>query len=185
MILKLACHVQSQQGTPLWSRGNIVIFHAAGPSSIPGRVNFLVEIFPGFSLTVRQISGNLGRIRPRFSYGHHLSSKPYIISQRTATISDYSCSTWPSLNNKQQCQLVRRRYSRHQQYPRTHLPVRGWAPIRIPVISHSGHILPQMMCTNSQSPMEQQIVHTPLRSPPTGMIIERRCAKTTIFPNYE
>ena len=33
-----------------WWRGNIVTSHAAGPGLIPGRVNFLVEVFPGFSL---------------------------------------------------------------------------------------------------------------------------------------
>ena len=32
-----------------WSRGNIVTSHAAGLGSIPGRVNFLVDVFPGFS----------------------------------------------------------------------------------------------------------------------------------------
>ena len=37
---------------PLWSRGNNVTSHAADPGSIPGRV-----------------------IRPRLSYGHHMSSK--------------------------------------------------------------------------------------------------------------
>ena len=36
--------------TPLWSRGDILTSHAADPGSIPGRVNFLVEVFPGFSL---------------------------------------------------------------------------------------------------------------------------------------
>ena len=30
----------------LWIRGNIVTSHAAGPGSIPGRVDFLVEVFP-------------------------------------------------------------------------------------------------------------------------------------------
>ena len=37
----------------LWSRGNVVGSHAAGPVSILGRVSFLVEIFPGFSSTIR------------------------------------------------------------------------------------------------------------------------------------
>ena len=32
---------------PLWSRGNFVTSHAAGPGLIPGLVNFLVEVFPG------------------------------------------------------------------------------------------------------------------------------------------
>ena len=52
---------------PLWSRGNIVISHAAGPGSIPRRVNSLVEVFfRGFPSTVWQMSGNLGHIRPRY-----------------------------------------------------------------------------------------------------------------------
>ena len=46
----------------------------------------------GFLSTVRQMSGNLGHILPRLSY---------IIRLRTATVSDFSCSTWSSLNNKQ------------------------------------------------------------------------------------
>ena len=49
------------------------------------------------------MSGNLGYIRLRLSYGHHISSKTYIISLRTATVSNLSCSAWPSLNNKQLC----------------------------------------------------------------------------------
>ena len=32
-------------GNP-WSRGNVVVSHAAGPGSTPGRINFLVEVFP-------------------------------------------------------------------------------------------------------------------------------------------
>ena len=47
-------------GPPLWSRDNVVYSYAAGPDSIPGQVNFLVEVFPWFFLnTVRQMSGNL------------------------------------------------------------------------------------------------------------------------------
>ena len=84
----------------LWSRGNIVASHVAGPGSIPCRVNFLVEVsFRGFPSTVRQMSGNLGHIRPRLSYGHHISSKPNIIPLRWATVSDHRSGTWPSLNN--------------------------------------------------------------------------------------
>ena len=44
-------------------------------------------------------SGNLGHIRPWLSYGHHISSKPCVISPREATVRDLSYSTWPSLNN--------------------------------------------------------------------------------------
>ena len=59
------------------------------------------DFFRGFILIVRQMSGNLGHIRPRLSYGHYVSSKPCIILLWTATVSDHSCSTWPSLNNHQ------------------------------------------------------------------------------------
>ena len=31
---------------PLWSRGNVFASHPVGPGSIPGWVNFLVEVFP-------------------------------------------------------------------------------------------------------------------------------------------
>ena len=53
-----------------------------------------------FFLNVRQMSGNLGHIRPRLSYDYHMSSKPYIIRLRTATISNHNCSTWPSLRGQ-------------------------------------------------------------------------------------
>ena len=61
--------------------------------------------FPGwgflrsFPSTVREMPENWDHIRPRLSYGHHISIKPYIIRLRTATVSDNSCSTWPSLTN--------------------------------------------------------------------------------------
>ena len=48
--------------TPLQCRGNVVTSHTAGPGQIPCGVNFLVEVFPGFPSTVRQMSGNLGHI---------------------------------------------------------------------------------------------------------------------------
>ena len=38
---------------PLWSRGNVVISHVAGPYSIPGRVHLLLRFFPGFSLNLK------------------------------------------------------------------------------------------------------------------------------------
>ena len=78
---------------PLWSMGNIVTSHAAGPGSIPGHVSLLIEVFRGFPSTVRQMSGNLGHIRLPLSYGHHISSKSYIICLQMATVSDHSCST--------------------------------------------------------------------------------------------
>ena len=40
----------------------------AGPGSIPGHVNFLVQVYSGgFSSNVRQMSGNLGHIHPQVS----------------------------------------------------------------------------------------------------------------------
>ena len=87
-------------GPPLWSRGNIVTSHAAGAGSIPGSQFPGWDFSQGFPSTVRQMSGNLGHIRSRLSYGHHISPEPYIMRLRTATVSDYSCSTRSSLNNK-------------------------------------------------------------------------------------
>ena len=84
---------------PLCSRGNFVTSHPTGPGSIPCPINFLTEVFPRFSpSTVRQMSGNLGHILPRLSYDHqaYVSSKPYIIRLQRATVSDHSCSIWPS-----------------------------------------------------------------------------------------
>ena len=57
--------------------GNILPSDPGSPGWIHGRVNFLVEVFRGFSLTVRQISGHLGHIRPRVSFGHHNHPKSY------------------------------------------------------------------------------------------------------------
>ena len=52
----------------LWSRGNIVASHLAGPGSIPVRVSLPgFGFFPGFSTTLRQISENLGPIHLRIS----------------------------------------------------------------------------------------------------------------------
>ena len=68
---------------PVWSRGN-VNFHPEGPGSIPGRVNFLVEVFS----TLRQMTGNLGHIRLRVSFGHHNNLKPYsLIYERRRCLS--------------------------------------------------------------------------------------------------
>ena len=45
--------------------------HLAGPGSIPGRVSFPGWGFPGFSSTVRHISGNLRRQPASDIIGHH------------------------------------------------------------------------------------------------------------------
>ena len=74
-------------------RGNIVTCHAAGPGSIPGRVNFVIEVFLWFSLDRKVNVRKFDHIRRRLSYGNHISSKPCIIRLRI--------STWPSLNDKQ------------------------------------------------------------------------------------
>ena len=66
---EVAHSVQDPIRPPLWSRGNVVVSHVAGPGSIPGR---------GFSSNVRQLSGNLGHIRLQVSFGHHHHHpKPY------------------------------------------------------------------------------------------------------------
>ena len=61
-----------------------------------------ISWFPSFASIIRQMSGNLGHIRPWLSYGHCIPSKPIFIPLRTATISDHSYSTWPSLNKEEQ-----------------------------------------------------------------------------------
>ena len=76
---------------PLWSRGNIVNSHPAGPGSIPGWVSFLVEVFPGFSLNRKT---NVTKFGP-----HSIPViiwPSYIIRPLTATVFDHRCSTWPS-----------------------------------------------------------------------------------------
>ena len=65
-------------------RGNVIASHAAGRSSIPGRINFLVV----FSSIVRQMSENFYRIRPRVSFGHHNNPSP----DGDATVSDFRCN---------------------------------------------------------------------------------------------
>ena len=78
-----------------------VTSYAAGPGSIPGPVNFLVEVFPGFSLNRKTNATKFGPTSSPVSiwpsYNH---PKPCIIRLQTATVSDHSCRTWPSLNNK-------------------------------------------------------------------------------------
>ena len=81
----------------LWSRGNINASHTAGPGSIPGRVNILSEVFPGFYLNRKTMSGNLGHIRPRLSYDHHISS--VYGRQRSLTIAVVHQSINQSINH--------------------------------------------------------------------------------------
>ena len=52
-------------------------FHPAGPVSIPGRVSFLIEVFPGFLLNCMTKSGNFGNICPWISFGHRFHLKSY------------------------------------------------------------------------------------------------------------
>ena len=87
---------------PLWSRGNIIASHGADPGPNPGWVNFLVEIFSRFFLwNLTKMSENLGHIRPRVSYDHHISSKPYSsVYGRWRSLAIYVVHD--SLNNKQQ-----------------------------------------------------------------------------------
>ena len=85
-------------GPPLCCTGYIVTSYAVGTCSIPGRVDW--GFVRGFLSITRQMSENLGHIRPRLSYGHPKPSKPYIIRLLTAIVSDLSCSRWSLLNNK-------------------------------------------------------------------------------------
>ena len=91
---------------PLWSRVKLLLLtQRARVRSTVGSIS-LLRFFRALPSTVRQMSGNLGHIRPRLSYDYRTSSKPYIIRLRTATVPDHSCSTWPSLNNKHHLSIV-------------------------------------------------------------------------------
>ena len=84
---------------PLRSRGNVVASHAVGPGSIVGQVNFLVEVFWGFSLNCKT---NVRKFGPLSSPGiiWSLSSETIFICLWTLTVSDLRCSTWLSLNKQ-------------------------------------------------------------------------------------
>ena len=76
-------------------------FSSIRPGSNPSRVSFLVDVFlRDFPSTVRRISGNLGHICPRASFDIIIIQKPFRIRLWTATVSGLSCSTWSSLNIK-------------------------------------------------------------------------------------
>ena len=95
-------NVECNESIMHWPRGNIVTSHAAGLGSIPYRLSFLVEGFPGFSLNCKT---NVGKFKP---YSFPCIIWPSYIIQtifilvRTATVSDLSCSRRPLWNNKQQ-----------------------------------------------------------------------------------
>ena len=65
---------------------NVVDIRQGIPGSIPSRVNFLVEVFLGFSSTVRQMSGNLGHIHARASYDHRLPSNYSSVYERRRSL---------------------------------------------------------------------------------------------------
>ena len=81
-------------------RGNIVTSQPAGPGSIPCRVNFLIEVFsrvfPGPKTNVRIFGPHSSPVVAIIYHPNH-----NIIRLRSATVSNLSCSTWPSLINKQ------------------------------------------------------------------------------------
>ena len=83
-----------------------------GPRSIPGRVIFLAEGFPGFFSIVRQISGNLGnKFSPGILFCPSLSSKIIIIRLRMTTISYVRSSTWPPLKKTISHHIAWKQYS--------------------------------------------------------------------------
>ena len=55
-----------------------------------------------FSLNRKTNVSKFGPHSSQVIIRHHISSRPHIIRLRTATVSDHSCSIWPSLNYKQQ-----------------------------------------------------------------------------------
>ena len=44
----------------MWFRGNVAASHPASPSSIPGQMNFLVEVFPEIFLNFKTSPDNIG-----------------------------------------------------------------------------------------------------------------------------
>ena len=63
---------------PLWSRGNIVASHAAGPGSIPGRVNLLVKDFSGGFLNRKTNVKKFGPHSSSVIIWLRISSRPYL-----------------------------------------------------------------------------------------------------------
>ena len=84
-------------------------FSPEGPGSIPGLVFILVEVSPGFSLNCKT---NVRKSGPHSSSGIIWPSyiiRIIFIRLWTATVSDLTCSTWPSLNNNRKpshCRIV-------------------------------------------------------------------------------
>ena len=75
---------------PLWSRGNFVTSHPAGPGSIPGRVNFHVDFFPGLFINPKtfvpayHMAYHMVIIQGKSILGYHSKSKnlPFIRSDK-------------------------------------------------------------------------------------------------------
>ena len=106
---------------PLWSRGNIVTSQAAGPGSIPGRVSFLVEVFPGFSLR------HVGKFGPH--------SSPFIQPRRAKTDLGDCCqmAVLGALRLAKRISLNLFRYFSYQ--VTTKLSSRGWVdPVPDPIL---------------------------------------------------
>ena len=59
-----------------WGVTSLLLTRRARVRSPVGSFSWL-RFFPGISLNIRQMSGNLGHIRPRLSYVHHISSKSF------------------------------------------------------------------------------------------------------------
>ena len=80
---------------PLWIRGNVVASYPADSGSIPGRVNFLVEVFSGFSLNRKTNVRKFGpHSSPVIIWPPHIIQTIYHPStDGDATVSDHSCST--------------------------------------------------------------------------------------------
>ena len=78
---------------------SLLLTQRARVRSPVGSISWL-RFFPRFCLNSKT---NVRKFWPHSSpvivWPSYISSKPYIIRLRTATISDHSCSTWPSLNN--------------------------------------------------------------------------------------
>ena len=101
MRLTICVCVCVRTWSPLWARSNIVTSHAAGPGSIPGGSISWLRFFPGCKTNVRKLGPHSSPVI--IYHPNHI-----IIRLLTVTVSDHSCSTWPSLTNKNVCTYVYR-----------------------------------------------------------------------------
>ena len=88
--------------TPLWSNGNVVASSAGGPCSIPGRANFLVEVFRWCLLNCKTNARKFGPHSSPVIIWPSWTSENASLRFRTAMVSvwPHGRPTWPSLREQ-------------------------------------------------------------------------------------